>query len=388
MKNGLSTHIHQPDANEPRIEILGAREHNLKSVDLVIPRNKLVVFTGLSGSGKSSLAFDTLFAEGQRRYLESFSAYARQFIGDMKRPDVDKVKGLSPVISIEQKTVSKNPRSTVGTVTEVYDFLRLLFARAGDAISYLSGEKMVKLTEQQIIDAMVNKFEGQKVAILAPVVKGRKGHYRELFEQIKKKGYNKVRIDGHVTDITGSMQVDRYKIHDIEVVIDRLQVQGVSTGRLSESVKIAMKMGGGNMMVQDADEKVVPFSRFLMDPISGLSYDEPQPNSFSFNSPYGACPNCEGMGETAEVNVEFIIPDRTKSINRGGIVPIGELRENWTFSQLRALSKVLDFSLADSISKLSEQQIECILYGYDETIMVTHVNHQGQKRHTKANTKA
>ncbi|MFN6048131.1 MAG: excinuclease ABC subunit UvrA, partial [Bacteroidota bacterium] len=309
---------------------------NLKSVDLVIPRNKLVVFTGLSGSGKSSLAFDTLFAEGQRRYLESFSAYARQFIGDMKRPDVDKVKGLSPVISIEQKTVSKNPRSTVGTVTEVYDFLRLLFARAGDAISYLSGEKMVKLTEQQIIDAMVNKFEGQKVAILAPVVKGRKGHYRELFEQIKKKGYNKVRIDGHVTDITGSMQVDRYKIHDIEVVIDRLQVQGVSTGRLSESVKIAMKMGGGNMMVQDADEKVVPFSRFLMDPISGLSYDEPQPNSFSFNSPYGACPNCEGMGETAEVNVEFIIPDRTKSINRGGIVPIGELRENWTFSQLRA----------------------------------------------------
>ena len=380
MKNGLSKHIHQPDANEPRIEILGAREHNLKSVDLVIPRNKLVVFTGLSGSGKSSLAFDTLFAEGQRRYLESFSAYARQFIGDMKRPDVDKVKGLSPVISIEQKTVSKNPRSTVGTVTEVYDFLRLLFARAGDAISYLSGEKMVKLTEQQIIDAMVNKFEGQKVAILAPVVKGRKGHYRELFEQIKKKGYNKVRIDGHVTDITGSMQVDRYKIHDIEVVIDRLQVQGVSTGRLSESVKIAMKMGGGNMMVQDADEKVVPFSRFLMDPISGLSYDEPQPNSFSFNSPYGACPNCEGMGETAEVNVEFIIPDRTKSINRGGIVPIGELRENWTFSQLRALSKVLDFSLADSISKLSEQQIECILYGYDETIMVTHVNHQGQKK--------
>jgi len=239
----------------------------------------------------------------------------------MKRPDVDKVKGLSPVISIEQKTVSKNPRSTVGTVTEVYDFLRLLFARAGDAISYLSGEKMVKLTEQQIIDAMVNKFEGQKVAILAPVVKGRKGHYRELFEQIKKKGYNKVRIDGHITDITGSMQVDRYKIHDIEVVIDRLQVQGVSTGRLSESVKIAMKMGGGNMMVQDADEKVVPFSRFLMDPISGLSYDEPQPNSFSFNSPYGACPNCEGMGETAEVNVEFIIPDRTKSINRVALFP-------------------------------------------------------------------
>ena len=380
MKNNVSEHIHQPDANQPSIEILGAREHNLKSIDLTIPRNKLVVFTGLSGSGKSSLAFDTLFAEGQRRYLESFSAYARQFIGDMKRPDVDKVRGLSPVISIEQKTVSKNPRSTVGTVTEVYDFLRLLYARAGEAVSYISGEKMVKLTEQQIMDAMVQKFDTQKVAILAPVVKGRKGNYRDLFEQIKKKGYNKVRVDGKITDITGSMQVDRYKIHDIEVVIDRLQVQSGSTGRLTESVKIAMKMGSGNMMVLDADDQLVHFSRFLMDPISGLSYDEPQPNSFSFNSPYGACPTCEGMGETAEVNIDFIIPDRSKSINRGGIVPIGELRENWTFSQLRALGKVLDFSLADPISKLSDQQIQCILYGYDEPIMVSHVNHQGQKK--------
>lgn len=380
MKNNVSEHIHQPDANQPSIEILGAREHNLKSLDLTIPRNKLVVFTGLSGSGKSSLAFDTLFAEGQRRYLESFSAYARQFIGDMKRPDVDKVRGLSPVISIEQKTVSKNPRSTVGTVTEVYDFLRLLFARAGEAVSYISGEKMVKLTEQQIMDAMVQKFDTQKVAILAPVVKGRKGNYRDLFEQIKKKGYNKVRVDGKITDITGSMQVDRYKIHDIEVVIDRLQVQSGSTGRLTESVKIAMKMGSGNIMVLDADDQLVHFSRFLMDPVSGLSYDEPQPNSFSFNSPYGACPTCEGMGETAEVNIDFIIPDRSKSINRGGIVPIGELRENWTFSQLRALAKVLDFSLADAISKLSDQQIQCILYGYDEPIMVSHINHQGQKK--------
>ena len=380
MKNNVSEHIHQPDANQPSIEILGAREHNLKSLDLTIPRNKLVVFTGLSGSGKSSLAFDTLFAEGQRRYLESFSAYARQFIGDMKRPDVDKVRGLSPVISIEQKTVSKNPRSTVGTVTEVYDFLRLLFARAGEAVSYINGEKMVKLTEQQIMDAMVQKFDTQKVAILAPVVKGRKGNYRDLFEQIKKKGYNKVRVDGKITDITGSMQVDRYKIHDIEVVIDRLQVQSGSTGRLTESVKIAMKMGSGNIMVLDADDQLVHFSRFLMDPVSGLSYDEPQPNSFSFNSPYGACPTCEGMGETAEVNIDFIIPDRSKSINRGGIVPIGELRENWTFSQLRALAKVLDFSLADPISKLSDQQIQCILYGYDEPIMVSHINHQGQKK--------
>ncbi len=382
-----STDIHLPSDTEPVIEVVGAREHNLKSIDLVIPRNKLVVFTGLSGSGKSSLAFDTLFAEGQRRYLESFSAYARQFIGDMKRPDVDRVKGLSPVISIEQKTVSRNPRSTVGTVTEVYDFLRLLFARAGEAYSYLTGEKMVKLTEAQIIDTLIQKFENQKVTLLSPVIKARKGHYRELFEQIKKKGYNKVRIDGEVTEISAGLQLDRYKIHDIEVVIDRLDVQALSPTRLIESVKTALKMGHGNFVVEDQQLKIHPFSKFLMDPISGLSYDEPQPNSFSFNSPYGACQNCEGLGETAEVNIDFIIPDRSKSINRGGIVPIGELRENWTFSQLRALAKYLDFSLADSIEKLTEAQLEAILYGIDETITVSHVNHQGQKKNYESQYK-
>ncbi|MFZ9970467.1 MAG: excinuclease ABC subunit UvrA, partial [Bacteroidia bacterium] len=282
------------------IEVLGAREHNLKSIDIAFPRRKLVVFTGLSGSGKSSLAFDTLFAEGQRRYLESFSAYARQFIGDMKRPDVDKVKGLSPVISIEQKTVSRNPRSTVGTVTEIYDFLRLLYARAGEAISHETGKLMQKLSEEQMLESIVQRFENQKVSVLAPLVKGRKGHYRELFEQIKKKGFTKVRIDGVVVPLETGMQVDRYKVHDIEVLIDRIQVQALSPTRLSEALKTALKMGDGYAYVLSETE-LRPYSRFLMDPESGLSYEEPQPNSFSFNSPYGACPHCEGLGETAEV---------------------------------------------------------------------------------------
>lgn len=380
MKNPISSDIHPPDSKEPIIEIIGAREHNLKSVNLTIPRNKLIVFTGISGSGKSSLAFDTLFAEGQRRYLESFSAYARQFIGDMKKPDVDKIRGLSPVISIEQKTVNKNPRSTVGTVTEIYDFLRLLFARAGEAFSYISGEKMVKLTEQQIIETMVRRFDKLKVTILAPLVKGRKGHYRELFEQIKKKGYNKARIDGVIVDIVPELKLDRYKIHDIEVVVDRLEIQTLSNSRLVESINSAMKLGSGNILIALADGEVVPFSRFLMDPISGISYDEPQPNVFSFNSPYGACARCEGMGDIAEVNIEFIIPNRSKSINRGGIVPIGELRDNWTFSQLRALAKAMNFSLADPISSLSNNQVESILYGYSHPIFVVHTNAQGVKK--------
>lgn len=379
--------IHLPPADEPSIEVIGAREHNLKSLDLVIPRNKLVVFTGLSGSGKSSLAFDTLFAEGQRRYLESFSAYARQFIGDMRRPDVDKVKGLSPVISIEQKTVSKNPRSTVGTVTEIYDFLRLLYARSADAYSWISGEKMIKLTEAQIIDTTVQKFDNQKVVLLAPLVKGRKGHYRELFEQTKKKGYNKVRIDGEITEITSGLQVDRYKIHDIEVVIDRIEVKESSLTRITESIKTALKMGQGSFLIEDSAGQIHPFSKFLMDPISGISYDEPQPNMFSFNSPYGACPQCEGLGETAEVNLDFIVPDKSKSINRGGIVPIGELRENWTFSQLRAVAKELGFSLADPISQLKPKQLEVVLYGMDEPLVVSHVNHQGQKKNYESTYK-
>jgi len=371
----------EPELNyidKGEITVTGAREHNLKNLDLVIPRNKLVVFTGLSGSGKSSLAFDTLFAEGQRRYLESFSAYARQFIGDMKRPDVDKITGLSPVISIEQKTVSRNPRSTVGTVTEVYDFLRLLFARAGEAFSYVSGEKMVRFTESQIIESVIEKFNGEKITLLAPLVKGRKGHYRELFEQTLKRGYNKVRIDGEITDIKAGMKVDRYKIHDIEAVIDRLQLNGLDTQRLTDSVGTALKMGHGYLMVL-TEKGVHPYSKFLMDPVSGISYDEPQPNSFSFNSPYGACEHCEGLGEVAEVNIDYIIPDKTKSINKGAIIPVGELRDNWTFTQLRAVAKHLNFSLADTIEKLTEEQINAVLYGLKDKITIEYTGNDGKK---------
>lgn len=368
------------------ITVSGAREHNLKEVDLVIPRNQLIVFTGVSGSGKSSLAFDTLFAEGQRRYLESFSAYARQFIGDMKRPDVDKITGLSPVISIEQKTVSRNPRSTVGTVTEVYDFLRLLFARAGEAFSYLSGEKMVKFTEDQIIQSVAERFQGEKVIILAPLVKGRKGHYRELFEQTKKRGYNKVRVDGEITDIKAGMQLDRYKIHDIEAVVDRTEANPLDTRRLGDSIKTALKLGNGYMLLSCNDEDY-PYSRFLMDPKTGLSYDEPQPNAFSFNSPYGACQHCEGLGEVAEVSTEFMIPDRSKSINKGAILPVGELRENWTFTQLRSLAKHLGFSLADAVEKLTDTQIKAVLYGLKESITVEHTDSNGKKHKYNATWK-
>lgn len=359
------------------IEVIGAAEHNLKHVDISFPRNKMVVFTGLSGSGKSSLAFDTIFAEGQRRYLETFSAYARQFIGDMKRPEVDKINGLSPVISIEQKTVSRNPRSTVGTITEVYDFLRLLYARAGDAYSYLSGNKMVQFSEAQILDLILEQFSLKKISILAPLVKGRKGHYRELFEQVRKQGYRKVRIDGVLTDIEDGMQLDRYKIHDIEVVIDRIEPRDANKERIKESIKTAFKTGKGTLTVIDnSDDKAYFFSKFLMDPETGLSYDEPQPNSFSFNSPYGACQNCNGIGSVSEVAVEHIIPDRTKSINKGAIVPIGELRENFTFSQLRGLAKKLKFSLADPVEKLSDDIIHALLYGSDEPFSVTYTNYE------------
>lgn len=342
--NKVPNDIHLPDSEVPQIEVIGAREHNLKNIDLVIPRQKLVVFTGLSGSGKSSLAFDTIFAEGQRRYLESFSAYARQFIGDMKRPDVDKIKGLSPVISIEQKTVSRNPRSTVGTVTEVYDFFRLLFARAGEAFSHVTGAKMVKLSEEQILNAVVEKFDGQKVSVLAPVIKARKGHYRELFEQIKKKGYTKVRVDQKIMTITPSMQLDRYKIHDIEIIVDRLEVKSVSTQRLQDTIKTAMKAGDGYFTILDSNDKEFPYSKFLMDPESGISYDEPQPNMFSFNSPYGACKSCEGLGEIGEVNMEFIIPDKKK---------IDQQRGNHS---LRRTKRKLDFYAIKSFGQPNEVQ--------------------------------
>ena len=359
------------------IEIIGAAEHNLKHVDLSFPRNKLVVFTGLSGSGKSSLAFDTIFAEGQRRYLETFSAYARQFIGDMKRPQVDKINGLSPVISIEQKTVSRNPRSTVGTITEVYDFLRLLFARAADAYSYLSEKKMVRFSEAQILELIIDQFSLKKITVLAPVIKGRKGHYRELFEQIRKQGYRKVRVDGKLMEIEVDMQLDRYKIHDIDVVIDRIEPSDANKTRIHESIKTAFKVGKGTLSVMDnSDDKVYFFSQFLMDPETGLSYDEPQPNTFSFNSPYGACPNCNGLGIVSEVAVENIIPDRSKSINKGGLLPIGELRENFTFAQLRGLAKKFKFSLADPLEKLSDEIIDVIMHGSEESFPITYTNYE------------
>lgn len=361
----------EPQTEEEFIEVFGAREHNLKNIDVKIPRNKLVTITGLSGSGKSSLAFDTIFAEGQRRYMESFSAYARQFIGNMERPDVDKINGLSPVISIEQKTVNKNPRSTVGTITEIYDLLRLLFARAADAYSYVSGEKMLKLSEEQIISSIIQQFENKKISILAPIIKGRKGHYRELFEQIRKQGFTKVRIDGELKEIVPKMQLDRYKIHDIEVLIDRIEPKKDARFRIAESIKSALKMGKGTLVLLDNDlNKSFHFSKFLMDSKSGISYDEPQPNSFSFNSPYGACPACDGLGLTSSIDENAIIPDRKSNIDKGAIVPLGEARENWTFMQLRALSKMYKFSFADPIEKISADAMQAILYGIDESIPV------------------
>lgn len=380
-QNSSASPEFQKASSYPAIEIIGAREHNLKNVNLILPRNSLIVFTGLSGSGKSSLAFDTLYAEGQRRYMESFSAYARQFIGEMKRPDVDKIEGLSPVISIEQKTVNKNPRSTVGTITEIYDFLRLLYARAGEAYSYLSGEKMVRFTEDQIIETIIRKFELKRIALLAPVIKGRKGHYRELFEQILRMGYTRVRIDGSLEEIKPGMQLDRYKIHDIEIVIDRIETEVSSRSRITESVRTALKVGKGAMMVWDINENQSHhFSKFLMDAQTGLSYDEPQPNSFSFNSPYGACPRCDGLGTISDIEKEVIIPDKTLSINKGAILPLGEVRENWTFTQLRAIAKKYKFSLADPIEKLSDEILEIILNGSKEKFEVEYTFSNGLKQ--------
>lgn len=371
--------------SQKTIEIIGAEEHNLKNIDLVIPKGKLVVFTGISGSGKSSLAFDTIFAEGQRRYLESFSAYARQFIGDMKRPEVEKINGLSPVISIEQKTVSKNPRSTVGTITEVYDFFRLLYARAGDAYSHVSGKRMQKMLPQEIFDHIQSNFAEQKIAVLAPLVRSRKGHYRELFEYWRKKGYELMRIDGALVEISAGMKLDRYKTHNIELVVDRLTVSD-KPARLDKSLQLALKLGEGTIYVLQND-KMVPYSRHFMDPENNLSYEDPQPNSFSFNSPQGYCENCEGLGETATINDEFIMPDRKLSINKGGIVPVGELRDNYTFSLLRAVAKQYDFSLAQPLEKISEENIQRLLHGTDETITVPQTRPDGKKSSYQANFK-
>lgn len=352
---------------EEFIEVLGARVHNLKDIDVTIPRNKLVVITGLSGSGKSSLAFDTIYAEGQRRYIETFSAYARQFLGGLERPDVDKIDGLSPVIAIEQKTTSKSPRSTVGTITEIYDFLRLLFARVGTAYSYKTGEKMVSFTDEQIQNKIIEDFEGKKVNILAPVIRSRKGHYRELFEQVAKQGFVKVRIDGEIKDIEKGMKVDRYKIHDIEVVVDRLKIEDDTNTnkRLSESIATAMKQGNNVMMVlEHSKEEAKFFSRNLMCPTTGISYPNPEPNNFSFNSPKGACPKCNGLGEVYEINLDRIIPDPTLSIKSGGIEPHGkEKKNNWVFKQLRSIAEHFDFELTDPIETIPKEALEVILHG-------------------------
>ena len=360
-----------PDLGEQsEVEVFGARVHNLKNIDVSFPRNKLVVITGLSGSGKSSLAFDTIYAEGQRRYMETFSAYSRQFLGGMERPDVDKISGLSPVIAIEQKTTSKNPRSTVGTITEIYDFMRLLYARTGEAYSYVSGLKMERMTEDQILKSILEKFEGQAVNILAPVVKGRKGHYRELFEQIRKQGYLKVRVDGEILDLSPKMQLDRYKIHDIEMVIDRLQVSTEDKKRLYDSIQSALKVSKGIIKISDKENNEFFYSKYLMDPVSGISYDEPQPNTFSFNSPYGACERCSGLGYIFEVDRQSVIPNPKLSIMQGGLAPLGEYRETWVFQILKALAKKYNFLLSTPIEKIPEELIEVILNGSEDIISV------------------
>lgn len=365
------------------IEVIGAREHNLKNINVEFPRNKLVVITGISGSGKSSLAFDTIYAEGQRRYMESFSAYARSFLGNLERPDVDKINGLSPVISIEQKTTSRNPRSTVGTVTEIYDFMRLLYARAGEAFSYISGERMVRQSEEQILDAILQNHKSKKLILLAPIVKGRKGHYRELFQQIRKSGYTKVRVDGELQDITAKMQLDRYKIHDIEVVIDRIVVDPKDRHRIGQSISKSLKEGKGIIMVMEENGKVHHFSKFLMDPKTGLSYDEPAPNMFSFNSPYGACPTCNGLGQIEEITEESIIPDKKLSISRGGFLPLGEYRDIWIFKKIEAILKRYKLTLSTPIKEFPKEALKVLLYGDDEPVAVASVKYPGTEWNTR-----
>ncbi|MBP6686781.1 MAG: excinuclease ABC subunit UvrA [Lacibacter sp.] len=387
------------ESTNDQIEVSGARVHNLKNIDVSIPKNKLVVITGISGSGKSSLAFDTIYAEGQRRYMETFGAYARQFVGDMERPDVDKITGLSPVISIEQKTTNKNPRSTVGTITEVYDFLRLLYARASEAYSYNTGKKMVKWSEEEIVENIFNRFDEQKISLLAPLIRGRKGHYRELFEDVRKKGYVKVRIDGEIQDLVPKMQVDRYKIHDIEVVIDRLKVSDDFRLRISQSVQQTLKMGKELMMVAveredpkskkqnpknktlfehseniayplSEDAGVVLFSKQLMCEDTGLSYEEPSPNAFSFNSPYGACPTCKGLGNVYTIDMELVLPDQTKTVKEGGIAPLGEERDASVFQQVIAFAKKYKIKLDVPVKNLPKEQLDLLLFG-DKNISAT-----------------
>jgi excinuclease ABC subunit A len=365
------------------IEIIGAREHNLKNISLSFPRNRLVVVTGISGSGKSSLAFDTIYAEGQRRYMESFSAYARSFIGNLERPDVDKINGLSPVISIEQKTTTRNPRSTVGTVTEIYDFMRLLYARAAEAFSYHTGKKMIRQSEEQILDALLSGFNSRKLILLAPVIKGRKGHYRELFVQIRKKGFSKVRVDGEIVDLKPKMQVDRFKIHDIEIVVDRIVVEKKDRHRIGQSVATTLKEGKGVMMVLEDSGKAHHFSKFLMDPETGLSYDEPAPNNFSFNSPYGACELCNGLGQIEEITEESVIPNKKLSISRGGILPLGEYRDIWIFKKVEAILKRYKLTLSTPIKDIPKDILKILLYGDDVPVAVPSVKYPGTEWNTK-----
>ena len=354
------------------INVLGARVHNLKNIDVSIPRNKLVVITGLSGSGKSSLAFDTIYAEGQRRYMETLSAYARQFLGGMERPDVDKITGLSPVISIEQKTTNKNPRSTVGTITEIYDFLRLLYARASVAYSYASGEKMIKYSDTQILELVKSRFLGKKVFFLAPIVKGRKGHYKELFEQLRRKGFLNVRINNEIKELAPGMKLDRYKTHFIELVIDKFKVGDTSDKRLTDSILMSLDQGDGVMMVLDSDNNEPRyFSRHLMDPVTGLSYNEPAPHTFSFNSPQGACPYCNGLGEVSSIDEEKLIPDKELSIRKGGIEPLGKYRNTWIFWQIEAIAEKNGFTLDTPIREIPEDALQKVLYGSEEVLKLS-----------------
>jgi excinuclease ABC subunit A len=350
--------------SKKNIKIYGAKEHNLKNIDLTIPRNQLVVFTGLSGSGKSSLAFDTLFAEGQRRYIETFSSYARQFIGGMERPDVDKIEGLSPVISIEQKTVSKSPRSTVGTITELYDFFRLLFSRVSTAYSSETGEKMVKYSEEQLAELLNTTYQDEKVAVLASKVRARKGHYRELFEQISKSGYTKVRVDGQIVDISPGMKLDRYKVHDIEVVIDRFAVKDVDLNRIQKSVNTAFEIGDDFLVILNYQTKEIrKFSRKFICPTTGISYPDPEPNLFSFNSPYGACPSCSGIGTVKRADLKKVIPDLSKSIREGGIEPLGKHKKNWIFQEIYRILETSKFDLNTPISAIDEETLSLLLNG-------------------------
>ncbi len=356
---------------DEKINVWGARANNLKNIDVEIPRNSLTVITGLSGSGKSSLAFDTIFAEGQRRYIETFSAYARNFLGGMERPDVDKITGLSPVISIEQKTTNKNPRSTVGTTTEIYDFLRLLFARAGRAYSYATGEPMVKYTEEKVLEMIKQDYDGKRILILAPLVRSRKGHYRELFESMRRKGYLHARVDGEVKEITRGMKTDRYKNHDIEVVIDKLQVREKDDERLKKSVATAMKQGEGLIMILDKEtETVKHFSKRLMCPTTGISYSDPAPNNFSFNSPQGACQRCKGLGIINEIDLGKVIPDRKTSIHAGAIVPLGKYKNQMIFWQIDAILRKYDCDIKTVVADIPDEALSEILYGSLENIRI------------------